>query len=144
MVALTLIPPWGDLIAANLKDIENRTWKPGLRPGDWIAIHNGARHSPQEWQAAREVCQMAGYEFPKGLNEKSCRKSAIIAVARYAELVKPGYDAWAFGPECWLFDKVIRLDDPIPATGALKLWHLDEAIANQLTDLIRSSGFEIR
>lgn len=37
--------PWGYLVAAGIKDIENRTWKlPEKHKGEWILIHTSGSH----------------------------------------------------------------------------------------------------
>lgn len=77
LVALTITQPWASLIAAGVKRIENRTWRPSptqLPIGGYVAIHAGSLSSKHihtrapslgrkdwdVWASARELAEARG------------------------------------------------------------------------------------
>ena len=55
MKAITIKQPWASLIAAGLKDIENRTWKTNFRGR--VLIHAAKVSVKDGWNANKESFQ---------------------------------------------------------------------------------------
>lgn len=120
---LTLIRPWAWAIVHASKRVENRTWKPSLTVGDWIAIHAGSKWSRAD---ADWIADTFCYSVPPKEEQPS---GMIIGVARYAGFKLDSENPWFFGPIGWLLTDVQAID-PIPHKGALGLWDLQpEALA---------------
>jgi hypothetical protein len=43
---------------------------------------------------------------------------------------------WAWGPQCWYFDRVFPLRTPVPATGQQRLWNPTQTVLNQVLQQI--------
>lgn len=121
---LTLIRPWSWAIVHASKRIENRTWKPNLAMGDWIAIHAGSKWIQTD---ANWIADTFCYSVPPKEEQPA---GVIIGVARYAGWTTGDKSPWFFGPYGWLLSDVSAIEQPIPHTGALSLWNLQpEALA---------------
>ena len=122
---LTLHRPWGYAIARLDKRVENRSWACWLKPGDYIAIHNG-----QKWDknASRFIREMGDSETKSDAEINT--PGMIIAVARFDGNIKdedPGRSPWFFGPYGWLLSEVVEIE-PVLAKGQQGLWNLPEAV----------------
>ena len=129
MKAITISQPYASLISNGIKFVENRTWETKYR-GE-IAIHSG---------------KGTQYMTHKQMRENSLPFGTIVAFAqvqacvrrdwpdsRLSMMLPPWCSVWKFldhehteGPWCWIIGDVRKLDDPIPAKGALGLWWWDE------------------
>ena len=162
MRGLTLIRPWDEPVADGTKPIENRTWRaPQWLAGETIAIHAGKKYSRF---AASEI-EKLGYDVLPAHESNRVRAGRIVAVVRVVGCIamnEAGYDdtvwslhdgiaaeiedkgaAWYFGPVGWLFDSAIALPRPVPAKGALGLWHLPadvEREVNAQVEEVRRAG----
>lgn len=136
---LTLIRPWPWAILNAGKRIENRSWRPNLNIGDWIAIHAGSKWSQDDadWIAAT---------FRIDVPSKSDHVSgAIIGIAQYG-----GYktsnsvlrwnpsEPWLFGPFGWVLNNVQAITS-IPHKGALGLWTLHPSALEQVAAIVARS-----
>lgn len=127
-VALTICQPYASLIAHGMKRVENRTWKPFSTLGEnfHLAIHAG---SSKKWLGTYDG------EMPPGIMPYG----AIVAVSRVVAVLLP-HDAvkWdkvhSSGPWCWCLDDVVKLQEPVPMSGAQGLWYLN---ADQTVNLSR-------
>ena len=130
---LTLIRPWPFAILMLGKRIENRSWKPNLNVGDWIAIHAGAKwdKSDAEWISRRFRIVPSKEAHPTGV---------IVGVARYQGYTSYSPDPWFFGPYGWLLSNVQAIT-PIPHKGALGLWELQPSALEQVTAIVAKSCF---
>lgn len=111
MHALTVKQPWASLIALGLKTVENRSWEPGLDPGDEFLLHAGAtidKHAPEH------------------LRDPDLPRAAILGRLRYLGLGSVGDCEFSVGPVCWRIEVVELYAEPIPARGALRLWRFGE------------------
>jgi hypothetical protein len=122
MLALTIKQPWASAIAAGLKRIENRTWRPAAaRLPLQVAVHAGVRLD----RAGVAFCRSMGApveELPQG---------AIVAVATVVRVVEASADPWWFGPFGWVLEDVVAIE-PIPCAGRLSLWTPAPAIQRVL------------
>lgn len=151
IMGLTVIQPWAELIAAGVKDVENRSWAPTrevLEPGDFLAIHAGKTVDSEHWAGALETCasidptiiafpvlrglsdlpvRARGDRFDqrKGYAEKAVPYGAIVAVARYRGHARASGSPWFVGPVAWLLKDAVRID-PVPCSGQRGLWSLSE------------------
>jgi hypothetical protein len=122
--ALTVRRPWAALIAAGLKQVENRTWSTPYR--GLLLIHAGAGwdSDSQGW-----LDDILATLIPDGFWETTAQPQGIVAVAELTG-VCPGYPCecgpWAMaGNRHWQLGDVRALSEPVPAKGALGLWRPD-------------------
>lgn len=117
--AITLLNPWGHLVAHHGKTIENRSWMP-YEGVNRLLIHSGKgwdKNAP-EWTHRRDLGQPA--------------TSAIVAVADLAHACNASRwtptkvcacGEWAADRQChWQLANVRTLRTPVPATGRQGLW----------------------
>lgn len=143
MKALTLIQPWGGLIATGVKLVENRTWPPPTSMiGQRFAIHAGAKLDREtiedllddglvdhdSWRtksAILAVATLTGYVVDGAVNPK-------YSIDRLA----PEQRRWFNGPIGFVLADVRRLERPVACKGALQFWTLateiEAAVLEQL------------
>ena len=130
--AITLHRPWPYAIAHMGKDIENRTWKAHLKPGDWLAIHAGRSYdfSAEDWLRDR---------FPNhALPEIEKHETGIIAIAQFLGNVTKSESVWFGGPVGWeLGGEVMALIDPVECAGKQGLWKPSETIKQQVYEELK-------
>ncbi|OQB78729.1 MAG: hypothetical protein BWX88_05094 [Planctomycetes bacterium ADurb.Bin126] len=143
MKAVTIANPYPYLIALPTihpyaKRCENRTWPTSYR--GWLAIHAG---KSRQW--------METWEHVDEIDDRDLHWGAIVAIVRVIECLHIdqvraiGQGApsrgleWAkehmhcSGPYCWLFaPQVIRVEPPIPCSGAQGLWTPDASVQMRL------------
>lgn len=155
MKVLSVQQPWASLIAAGIKDVENRTWKPKVNPGR-ILIHASKKCSertvynePIEWVQEILLEKFLGNipDFP------DMPSNAIIGYVTVEKVDKDNaYSAWASGESndenlfYWHLKDAYLFDEPITAVkGKLWLWdyELDE---NNLPPAhqVPLKGFELK
>jgi hypothetical protein len=142
--AITLRQPHANLTAYWGKNVENRGWLPPHHIiGQWIAIHAGKRFCPEEFDAALELTMRAGIgpsPAQQMLWTKDGPYGAILAIALLGSVESYPCDfsltlhknPWAFGPECWMWTRIIALPEPIPCKGAQGLWTLATPITEEV------------
>lgn len=112
MQAITIKQPWASAIAAGLKRIENRSWRPAAASLPLqLAVHAGAR------------LDRTGVEFcrSRGLPVEDLPLRAIVAVVTVVQVVDQSSDPWWRGPLGWVLEDVVAIV-PIPCAGRLSLW----------------------
>lgn len=137
MKCITLTAPWSWLIAANLKQVETRSWKTSHR--GLLGIHTAQSLAPIGGEAGlRDVCRRAWFReamivlgidnplaVPRGV---ICGVASIRDVRPTAELLDEieamelafgDYSPNRYG---WILAGCTRLTTPIPAKGAQGLW----------------------
>jgi len=67
----------------------------------------------------------------------------IVATAVIARVVIESHDKWFFGPYGWVFEDVIKLDEPIPARGHLSLWQVPDEIEKEINRQLHRRGKQI-
>jgi hypothetical protein len=123
MKAITICQPWAELIACGKKRVENRRWRTRYRGP--IAIHAGLsrRWFGTTTYFTAEQCE----DLPRGV---------IVAVAELVDCIRidelsrgrfadPELQEYAYGPHCWILERVRRLDSPIRAIGQQRLWDFE-------------------
>lgn len=112
MRALSVRPPWSDLIVRHGKDVENRSWVTSYR--GWLYIHSGKSVAPEAYAFAEKL----GVFLPP---PKELAKGCIIGRAYLAD-ISPSDSAWAIeGFHHWHLTWAEEVE-PIPAKGRLGLW----------------------
>jgi hypothetical protein len=113
MRALTVRPPWSELIAAAVKDVENRTWR--IEP-QRLWIHAGVNLDRSAWSAPTAALMPAGLTPVCG---------AIVAQASVVDVhtCDGRCSPWAI-PDLvhWKLADVVSLERPVPCRGQLGLW----------------------
>lgn len=126
MKALSIRPPWAQLIAEGLKPIENRLW-----PTTWrgrLAIHASKR-----WDRASAANRLVREAFGvRLLDPDAFTYGAVIATCTLVDvhLAKPCCEPWGQNPPGgrmyhWVIEDVRLLAEPVPARGHLSLWDID-------------------
>lgn len=127
MRALTLKQPWGTAIAADVKPVENRTWKPYLRVPFLLALHAGKGWDREGEAFVRELWPAC----PPRADHASGKVIAIVQILGVVRADDRPTDPWSFGPWCWVIGRGLVVDGP-HLTGHLGLWRLppdvDEAL----------------
>lgn len=152
ILAITLWQPWASAIIAGVKPCENRTWIPRQlrgalpwgragRSGWWLAIHAGRATDRQvDLEDLRELWPTAPHghprSWPRGLLGLA-RFDSAGPIEAFPEL---GANPWACGPMVWNVGRVLRLEEPIPCSGAQGLWPVPEGLAGPLRELYLREG----
>jgi hypothetical protein len=141
MKALTLTQPWATLVAIGAKRIETRSFRVSYRGP--LAIHaakgfpNGARAQclfEPFVSALRPHCATLG-DIPRGVVLATCNLVDCLPMEAevclsgvfddYPNLDTPqerAFGNYSEGRWAWILEDVQRLDQPVPAKGALGLW----------------------
>lgn len=135
--ALTIHQPWAGAIAHGPKRVENRTWQTYYR--GWIAIHASAGRSPR-WlleHTIPRVADLSGQPIEtvhkwietRGMVVAVARLTSVCLASRYSASLLCDCGPWAMPRERhWHLADVRPLAEPIPATGAQKLWRLPDDV----------------
>lgn len=157
--ALTVHQPWASLIAAGVKRMENRGWRPRpaeLSAGHWLAIHAGKYTTRggaglDHWHVAASVyAERRALIGPVPMldafeaippNERDGARGdayvrgavpygAVIALVRFVGVCRASRDPWFGGPWGWVLSDATPLPEPFLCRGQQGLWTLDgDAIA---------------
>jgi hypothetical protein len=148
MKALTLWQPWASLVALGEKRCETRSWETSYR--GWLAIHAAKKQTGELSDVFGShpflpILRQAGYEQFSQLPFGCVVAVVYLSGMRPTEEAKPKLESLhmtkelAFGDYspsryCWLFERVVRLEKPIPARGSQGLWQWDppEAVYEQI------------
>ena len=144
MKAITLHQPWATLIEMGLKQIETRDWSPPARMiGQRIAIHAGKRMADHADLNVLILTQMRGRygvgwgtKIPIGVMvatavlgdtlvvvQENPDGSVTAARGDTTKRIEPdGYGDFSVGRHLWMLEDIARIDPPVPARGAQKLW----------------------
>jgi len=134
--ALTVRQPYADAIAWGQKKIENRTIPlPAKYIGVPVMLHAGKEPHASKL-TAKDLADITGCQ---GTSAWPDTRSAILAVIRFKDFhpadgsvhwcCRPwGQVPTAQHPKVWHWEigEVTRLDEPVPASGALGFWTPDD------------------
>lgn len=134
--ALTVKNPWAALIAAGIKDVENRSWAPprSFTSSDLLLIHAGAARDHDAYSEALVIANLPRGEQPSG---------AVVAAARVRDVhtCDGRCSPWAVpGDVHWMLAGVRRLAEPVPARGKLGLWTPGDDLMMAVTRSLRTAG----
>ena len=123
--ALTIRPPWSDLITTGAKTIENRPWGTSWR--GVLLVHAARQLAPD----AREgiAALPPGHRMVFG---------AVVAVARLDAIHDDDGPCtpWSRpGHQHWELHDAQPLTTPVPCAGALSLWRPTDQLLQAVTDV---------
>lgn len=124
MKALTIKQPFAHLIAADIKDIENRTWRTHFRGR--IYIHASQKHEEGQAFMFLTVEQLKTIPFNTKeiliINKLDC--SAIIGEVDIVDCIQNSDSVWAIeGHWHWVLRNPVLYDKPITnIKGKLSFW----------------------
>ncbi len=122
--------PWASLVVMGLKTIETRSWATGYRGP--LFIHASKSKAGKSILPLLQM-QDAVPDFsqlPFGVIIGEVMLTDIIACEQMTStqehweaktLEERAFGSYS-GKYCWLFQKAVLFDEPIPATGRLGLW----------------------
>lgn len=139
LYALTVWQPWAWAIAAGLKLVENRTWRPlPLQPGDTLAIHAAAKEPEfDDLAMVRHLAAQAGVVM---LDTAKLVRGALVAVVTLDRVVSAVAELpreqrlWWTGPLGWVLRDVRVLPRPLGAKGQQGLWPIGGELVHQVWD----------
>lgn len=133
MKALSIKQPWTVLLAAGIKDIENRTWHTNYR--GMVLLHASGKPYPNGWNAlTNEQYRIVeekrkNKELPPAFYSSAQKFCTIIGVAELVDCVKGHPSVWAEkDPDIWhwVFRNARLFANPIPGVpGKLGIWEYD-------------------
>jgi hypothetical protein len=136
MRALSFQQYWLWAITDMDKRIENRTWSPpGFVIGERICLHASKKI---QLGSAEAILKISGQEVQR----VHVPLGSIVATAVIREWVMHSADKWFYGPYGWVLESVVKLDNPIPARGALNLWIVDLAVEWEIQEELVRKGIE--
>lgn len=151
MKALTVRQPYADAIAHGVKPVENRT-KPLPRKYECVPVLLHAAKDPHVTKiTAVDLAQVTGARITHWTDTRS----AILAAITFTGCHRAADDRWCcrpwgqvttrVQPEVWHWEigQVTRLDEPVPASGALGFWNVPDDVldvVNWQVDLERTSA----
>jgi hypothetical protein len=116
--ALSIRQPWAYLVAAGIKDIENRTWLTRYRGRLLIHAPKIVNHDDIEY--ARSMAGAAGYELPEVL-----QTGGIIGSVDLVDCVTRHNSRWFYGPYGFVLENA-QLVEFRPLRGRLYLFNVIE------------------
>lgn len=122
MKAISIKQPWASLIAHDIKDIENRTWKcPQKYIGQRVLIHASKINEKEYFVPKNFFLNSNVYSI---LESKGLHKGAIIGSVVISDCVQNHPSVWA-EKSCWnwVLKDAVLFDKPIlNVKGKLGFW----------------------
>jgi len=149
--SLSLWQPWASLVAVGAKRIETRSWATDYR--GWVAIHATKKSPLECWQLCNTepfrtaLCAIDETgrfhtDGNRGVSGPDLPQGAIVAFAHLAKCARisggnptalalrlhgaefeRAFGDYTPGRVAWIFDRVVAVPEPIPASGGRGLWH---------------------
>ena len=136
MKALTILQPWATLVAIGAKKIETRSWPTKYRGP--LAIH-----ASKSFPSYAKVLVYANPVFRGALIRDGVLVDmplgAILAICNLEDVQKikdnnlpprespeRAFGDYRLGRFMWILENVVRLDAPISAKGARRLWEWED------------------
>lgn len=143
MKALTLLPPFGHLIAIEAKRLETRSFNTNYRGP--LAIHSSAKWSPEH----KDLCAYPPFVDVLPPIDQIVL-GAIIAVAELTQVYRTDkilpeirgtneekFGDYSAGRFAWRLSNVRQLAQPIPCKGSLGLWTPLREISDQIISQLK-------
>lgn len=127
MKVLTVIEPWGTLIAKGFKHIETRSWRTHYR-GD-ILIHCGKKKiNYKDFPELERIVQTKKLDLRYG--EIICKAQLVDCIEMDEDFIKEVHlnteefvlGFYEVGRFAWILEEIEELRNPIPVSGKLSLW----------------------
>ena len=124
-IAITVKQPFGYLICAGIKDVENRSWKlPEKYKGQRVLIHAGKNTYPEPYMLFDDAQSDAIGDVVMDVCSSYWQTSAIIGSVEIVDCVENHPSEWAIeGQYHWVLANPILFDKPIEnVKGKLGFW----------------------
>lgn len=133
MKAITIKQPWASLIAAGVKDIENRDWPTKFR--GIVAIHSSARMSKDDMEDACDMMRGFVPHFSSArFQQDKFPTGVILGTVEIVGCVRESNSPWFVGDYGFEIQNAVRFASPIPCKGALGFWDVPEALVAQMRE----------
>lgn len=144
MKALTILQPWAWAIAHHTKRVENRTWATAYRGP--LAIHAGKGRGRLDDQLNDGAIAPPPGQLVFGAIIAVAELVACVPKAQFVSSQNPVVQAamltpFAEGPWCWVLDRVVALEKPIPISGAQLLWDVPPAVMAAIEAQMKGPAF---
>jgi hypothetical protein len=116
MLALSIRPPWGNVIVTGHKDIENRTWSTRFRGRFYVHVGKTFDYAGYHW-----MTEALGLQLPA---PSAFVRGGIIGSVELVDVVTEHPSPWFVGP----YGFVLRDPRPlafVPLTGRLGFFDVD-------------------
>lgn len=140
MKALSIKQPWSGLIAAGLKDIENRSWKINFRGRVLIHASASLAHKNIQMLLTRDQSE-ALHEFRLDAKHLiSSETSAIIGEVDIVDCVMNHKSIWAEQSGYhWVLANPVQYEQPIlQVNGSLSLWEYNPSDFQKLKETVKA------
>jgi hypothetical protein len=156
LLALSVMQPWGSLIAFGQKALENRSWAPPISMiGKRFAIHASKKLDLDAFHDLREgfSCSYDRSQFPYA-TPRDFPTMAIIAITTLSAVVRSlveldeyclargivetgRHHRWFVGPLGYVLTYTRRLETPVPCKGALGFWRVPGDVRASVVEQLR-------
>jgi hypothetical protein len=122
ITALSLVQPWGELVVAGKKNVENRSWNTKKR--GFIAIHASKSKDKKRFELCRDF-------YRHYIDSDDVDFGAVIGFAEIIDVIdeetvtkktQKWFEESQYG---FVLDNIIRLDDPVEIKGHMGFWKLE-------------------
>ncbi len=139
--AITILQPWAWLIIHGSKRVENRSWRPGLKPGTRFLIHAG---QSREWMPA-VLDESVARDFPELRRAHDYVFGSLLGSVEFADCVPAGHakvanEPGATGPLCWILRNPEQLDRPVKFRGIPGLFDVPDGLVDSATHSLPPGG----
>lgn len=128
MIALSVRQPWAWLIVRGFKDVENRSWQTNYR-GRFL-LHASSTMRMADYRVAAEFARRLGVAVP---HPQTLERGGIIGAATLVDCVRSHRSKWFFGEYGFVLADQRQVPF-IPCPGQLKLFHVEQEVADQLRE----------
>ncbi len=156
MYAVSVARPWAPLLAAHLKDVENRRYRPPRHTmtvdGGWIVVHASRKWHPAALTRATAVLGVGVLDRIGADGEFGpAAATGYIGVMRVAQVCSSQRDRhsavacdcgpWAeMGSVHWRTDEAHAFAEAAPGPGRLGCWPAPAAVEHRARRLIELAG----
>lgn len=134
MKIISLRPPWGLLICANLKDCENRDWRSNFT-GE-VLIHQSKRWDPEGLAFSRGVDLEAWNYLVEHL--AMAHAYGIIGKATFGKCADLLYSKWFFGKFAYPVSNGVLFDQPVYCKGQLGFFNASAEVEEKVRGMERN------
>jgi hypothetical protein len=155
MKALSFTRPWTDLILSNVKDVENRVWRPWVEPPFPLIVHGALSWDPyartlfdelvgEMPEDADRYCPRVKRDSPTGylgiVTVTDAHPASSLACQprpEYADWLYETCSPWAFDRQWhWHVTSARRFPAPIPGKGRLGMFDPPPEVVAAAMDLM--------
>lgn len=139
MKAITIKPPWCQLIIHSGKDVENRDWPTRFRGR--VAVHSSRRIDPDEYDGALALIRQENLaiELPS-LTELKAQAGMILGTVEIVDCVTRSASPWFVGDYGFVLRNPIALAEPVFCRGMLNFWDVPPVILRLVEERLAKGG----